>query len=329
MRSYRSIFRTEIADHIAIRASIYQEKTIAQNSSSLKEFDDYLCSIGLEHKELTVQTVENWIRGLTGKTHTIANKISQLRLFCQYLQASGIVAYIPPAYKACDEYIPYLFSDDELDDIFHAADNIGVSRNQTNPWIQLEFPIILRLLYSCGLRLGETLSLQVQNIDFDGGYLSLFRTKNRKQRLVPMGPSMHDILKHYCLVMNLTAKPTAYVFPGKSPDTPISSKAVRRQFDRIIRTLKIEVPGRQPHERGPCMHCFRHSFAFKSFAKAEQAGKPLDDSVPFLSTYLGHKSLNETEKYLKFSSIMYPDALRSFESYIGDVFPEVEYEESI
>lgn len=74
------------------------------------------------------------------------------------------------------------------------------------------------------------------------------------------------------------------------------------------------------------MHCFRHTFAFKSFAKAEAAGRSLNDSVPFLSTYLGHKNLDETEKYLKFSSTMYPNAMRLFENYIGDVFPEVTYE---
>ena len=329
MKLYKSIFRTEINEHIAIRAAVYAERTIEQNSSVLKEFDDYLCNIDLKSKELEAQTVENWIQGLSGKTHTIANKVSQLRLFCQYLQANGIAAYIPPPYKTHDEYVPYLFSEHECNSIFHAADNIEISNNQTNPWIQLEFPIILRLLYACGLRLGEALSLQVQNIDFDGGYLSLFRTKNKKQRLVPMAASMHETLKRYCLVMDLIAKPDAYVFPGKNSDIPISAKSVRRQFDRIIQTLKIESPGRQSHERGPCMHCFRHTFAFKSFSKAEQAGRPLDDSVPFLSTYLGHKSLSETEKYLKFSSIMYPDALHSFTSYIGDVFPEVKYEESI
>lgn len=329
MKSYSSIFSSEITDYLAIRTSIYREKTVIQSAAILKEFDDYLCSIDLNKMELTEQTVENWIRSLSGKTRTIGNKVSQLRLFCQYLQANGIIVYTPPTYKTRNEYIPYLFSDKECQDIFHAADNIVFSSNQTNPWIQLEFPVILRLLYSCGLRLGETISLQIQDIDFDGAFLNLLRTKNRKQRLVPLGASMYDILDRYCSVMNLKAKTNAYVFPGKTSDIPISPKSVRRQFDRIIQELKIEVPGRQLHERGPCMHCFRHTFAFQAFAKAERAGRPLDDSIPFLSTYLGHKSLNETEKYLKFSSTMYPEAMRSFEIYVEDVFPEVKYEEIV
>lgn len=75
------------------------------------------------------------------------------------------------------------------------------------------------------------------------------------------------------------------------------------------------------------MHCFRHVFVFKSFANAEQDGRSIDDSIPYLSIYLGHDSLGETEKYLKFSSDMYPEAIELFEEYAGDVFPEVGYEQ--
>ena len=124
--------------------------------SVLLEFDGYLCDIGLYEKKLNEPIVENWIQGLSGKSHTVAGKVSQLRLFCKHLHTGGIDAYIPPAYKARDEYVPYLFSDEEYEQIFCTADNINFSVNQANPWIQIEFPVILRLLYSCGLRHGET-----------------------------------------------------------------------------------------------------------------------------------------------------------------------------
>lgn len=52
----------------------------------------------------------------------------------------------------------------------------------------------------------------------------------------------------------------------------------------------------------------------------------LNDSVPFLSIYLGHDSLNETEKYLKFSSEMYPDTVELFGSFMEGLLPEVDYE---
>lgn len=77
------------------------------------------------------------------------------------------------------------------------------------------------------------------------------------------------------------------------------------------------------HERGPCLHCLRHTFTFRSFSKAEAEGYPLDDSVPFLSTYLGHENITETDKYLKFSYELYPDAHKRISQYTANVFPEV------
>lgn len=75
------------------------------------------------------------------------------------------------------------------------------------------------------------------------------------------------------------------------------------------------------------MHCLRHVFVFKSFANAEKNGRRIDDAIPYLSIYLGHDSLNETEKYLKFSSELFPDAMKLFDDYTAQIFPEVKYDE--
>ena len=75
--------------------------------------------------------------------------------------------------------------------------------------------------------------------------------------------------------------------------------------------------------RGACLHCFRHTFAVRSFAKNERNGIKARESVPFLSTYLGHDSLYETEKYLKFSGNYFEDTLTKFNDYSGELFPEV------
>lgn len=53
----------------------------------------------------------------------------------------------------------------------------------------------------------------------------------------------------------------------------------------------------------------------------------MDDSIPFLSIYMGHCDLTETEKYLKFSSDMFPENTELFEAYTEGIFPEVQYED--
>lgn len=68
-------------------------------------------------------------------------------------------------------------------------------------------------------------------------------------------------------------------------------------------------------------------FAIHSFAQAEKNGRSTDDSVPFLSVYLGHHDMDETEKYLKFNGDMFPEYMGLFEDYATGVFTEAAYEE--
>ena len=107
----------------------------------------------------------------------------------------------------------------------------------------------------------------------------------------------------------------------------ISDRSVKHRFEYILRNNGIQVCNRKKHERGPCLHCMRHVFAFKSFAKAEREGRHLDDAVPFLSVYLGHAGINETAKYLKFSNEVFPESIDSFGRFMSDLLPEVDYEE--
>lgn len=158
------------------------------------------------------------------------------------------------------------------------------------------------------------------------GVLTLKHTKGEKQRLVPMHISLVIILRSYCMAMGLIGKIDSFLFPSASSDTPMSTKTAFHRFENILKLSDISLPGRRKYQRGPCLHCLRHVFAFKSFAKAEKDGRGINDSVPYLSIYLGHDSLKETEKYLKFSSEMYPEAMELFEDYTIPIFPEVDYE---
>jgi len=326
MVTFRSIFKDDISNYLAVRKAVLSDSAFKHDICYLTSFDAFLTHIGLREKEISEPVFIEWQKTLTGKTISKAGKIIAIRTFIRYLHSLGIPAYVPIIPKAVDGYMPYIFCDEELNRIFNAADNVVLTKNQSNPYIKTEFPMILRLLYGCGLRIGEALALQMKDIDLKGGILTLVHTKNTRHRLVPMSLSLTEIVQRYCLVMGITGIPEAFVFPDKDQAGPISIRAVRNKFDVILKNLGIKQPNRKWHERGPCLHCFRHMFVFKSFAQAQKNGRSIDNSVPFLSTYLGHDSLKETEKYLKFSSELFPNALELFEDYAGMVFPEAGYE---
>lgn len=56
---------------------------------------------------------------------------------------------------------------------------------------------------------------------------------------------------------------------------------------------------------GPRIHDWRHTFVVKSFKQMIDSGMDMYTSLPILSTYLGHKSIYSTEKYLRLTMSLY------------------------
>jgi site-specific recombinase XerD len=289
----------------------------------LRRFDQYLFDHIFSPGEITELFINNWVRTVTGKSGSVENEIIVVRQFLKHLALSGETIFIPIIPKVHDDYMPYIFSDDEIALIFNRADRLVVSDKKADPWLVIEFPIIIRLLYSCGLRLGETVRIIMQDVDLENGILRLINTKGDKHRLVPMSPAMADILTKYVMVMGLAPNSSGWLFPSSMNDEHISEKSISRKFTKLLKDAGIRTDNYCKYERGPCLHCLRHVFAFKSFSKAEHAGRQLNDAIPFLSIYLGHDRLDETVKYLKFSSELFPETVDLFGSYMNDLLPEV------
>lgn len=320
-----SIFRTELEEYLKLRQGDLTPESFSAISSILLGFDRFLENNGQQEKSISEKMVNEWIAAtrLTHAPKTTSDRVSYLRGFLRFLRYEGYEVFLPHCPKTPDKYIPYIFSDSEVEAIFDAADNLKAKyRNRKNPYIRLEFSMLLRLLYGCGLRLGEALSLRMENVNLLRGTLYLRETKNDKQRIVPMEQSLADMLQKYCCAMRLTDRPEAFLFPGNNSEFPMSVKTAGYLFHGILVETGIYIQP-EPHTRGQCLHCFRHLFAIKSFAQAEQLGYSTDDSVPYLSVYLGHRDLDETEKYLKFSSDIFPEHTDMFESYAAGVFSEV------
>ena len=315
-----------MSQYYNLRCSILSESAKKHELCYLRRFDNYIKSRIKAQGNLTEDFINSWIGTLSGKSSSVENEVIVIRQFLNYIKLSGEKVFIPVIPKVHEDYIPYIFDDHEIAVIFQSADNVIQRDSKADPYLVIEFPVILRLLYSCGLRIGETVKLTINDIDIDKGILRLVDTKGDKQRLVPMSNTMTDILAKYCMVMGLLGKSNEWLFPSAKSDSHISDKAIKRRFEVILKTNGIVLENRKKYERGPCLHCLRHVFAFKSFAKAEHAGKLLNDAVPYLSLYLGHDSLGETEKYLKFSNEMFPESINAFGSFMCGLLPEVDYE---
>ena len=323
---FRSILRSEMSDFLALRKRSCVKSCYDHDVFYIRSFDRYLFEHNVRSKKLTESVVTNWIGSLTGKSRTIAGEVITIRIFLSFLKGYGINPFIPEIPKVHDDYVPYIYSDKEMEDILSISDSLIKGRPKTNSFIHLEMPMILRLMYGCGTRIGETLSIQMKDVDLDKGCLVLRKTKRNKERVVPMHESLTAILKDYCYAMGYIANADAFLFPANEEGCPLTVKSAKHKFDSILAEAGITRDGYGFHERGPCLHCLRHVFAFKSFSQIEHEGISENDAIPYLSIYLGHDSLNETEKYLKFSSESFSQDMELFEKASASLWPEVDYE---
>jgi integrase len=73
--------------------------------------------------------------------------------------------------------------------------------------------------------------------------------------------------------------------------------------------------------KGPRLHDLRHTFCVHSLQKMLQSGKEPYAALPILMTYVGHKSVNATSRYIHLSAESYPALLKQTEALFGSLIP--------
>ncbi|MDR2559007.1 MAG: PDDEXK nuclease domain-containing protein [Oscillospiraceae bacterium] len=316
-------YNRELKRLVAVELKLGKFKPIykGQMEYMLADLDRFLVKQEFKTKELTESILLKWFQAMDVTPRTKQRKVSATRMFIKYLSSLGIEAFVPEFPKSSDYYVPYIFSDDEFARIIAVADNWGRKRSGFKYRIAQQMPLLLRILYGCGLRLQEALSLQWSDVNFNQGTLFIKHAKYDKQRIIPMSNTLTKIFELYRYSGLCAPGDYDYLF-SKNGSDPASKSRVEHIFIVILKDAGIEYFKAKEKERGPCLHCLRHLFAFHSFSQAESMGIPFNDSVPYLSTYLGHSNILGTDKYLNFSHEMYTDAHDAINNYTKGVFPK-------
>lgn len=318
---YKSILSSEITSFFALRESRgFNER---ENRQLLGRLDKYLVSKGICEKKLDQETYEGWFNSLrpTIKDTTLNQYISLCMQFSKYLQSLGIEAFIPERVIARSDYIPYIFSEEQIVALIHAADSwFDIAKYKPIKVSAAQFSVVIRILYGCGMRLNEVLSLNARNIDTESAVIYVRNGKWKKDRIVPMTQSLNNILKRY--IKGRRIQPDHLLFPARSGNKHTQGWA-RWWFGRVLATAGIDKPAVPKAARNICLHCIRHTFSVHSFRKMDLNGHDMYDEVPILSTYMGHARIYETEKYLSMSTENSSDIISKMEQFNVGIFPEV------
>lgn len=315
MNTFNGIFKQEMNDFLEQYDTLNHK--IDTYIRVFRKLDDLLCEYHTTEKKLSRELVYRLEKSFNVRPYTFYTYMSDYRNFAKYLNNLGYEAYIPELSKKQSDYTPYIFSDDEWRRIIDAADNIKI---RACPLYSLQMPVLVRMLYGCGMRVSEALNLRVRDIDLETGILTLLQTKNQKQRQVPMDTSLISILRSYLVIRNLCHDD--WVFHCQN-HTQWNLSSVDNCFKHILKTAEIFFSQTKAYDRGPCLHCLRHTFVLNSLKQSARCGRSFEDTIPFISTYLGHDSIYETDKYLNFNYELYEDAVDLIEDYTHNLFPEV------
>jgi integrase len=175
------------------------------------------------------------------------------------------------------------------------------------------------MLYACGLRVSEAVSLRICDVDLDRGIPTILETKYHKDRLVPINIEFLAQLKDYA-DKRLKSKDRNSPFFPTSNGKFYSVHSIYTAFRKFLWDAGISHGGRG---HGPRVHDIRHTFAVHCLRKWVLAGNELNAAIPFLSAYMGHVHFRHTQVYLRLTSDMYPDVVSKVEK-MFDVFPDWE-----
>lgn len=276
----------------------------------------------LDDEKQTISEIDylDWINTLNISNNTKAGYQCCLRQFIDFINADGYKVLRPEVIKTRDVYSPYIFNNDECKRIVEMVDNYQYLNGKAI-CEDYTLPMLIRILISTGIRVSEATGLKISDYDQANGVIKIEMSKGKKERLVPISDSLKNILDRYVKKINSYHKDAQYLFPLKDYKRHMEKSHVDNAFRLLFKRYGY-IRTNVRFKRDICPHCFRHTFAVHSFKQALDKGYDITDTVPYLSIYMGHKSLKETEKYLKFSNELFPEYMDLFENYSEKIYED-------
>lgn len=281
-----------VEDYLALRRSLGFK--LREYGDCLHEFISFLAQNGSPHITNKL-AVEYATQRQHEKPVSWSRRLIIIRGFARYRFGDDPQTEIPPPgllrFRS-RRARPYVYSRDEIRRLLQAALKIE-SPHKLQPHT---YHCLFGLLAVSGLRLGEAVNLQSQDVDWSQGVLTIRGAKFGKTRLVPLHPSTLAVLREYAdLRDHIFARRVLPTFLVTSRGTKLGKTNLSRIFRELSRQIGIRKLGVR---NGPRLHDFRHRFAIETLLRWYRQGQSVPQRMPVLSTYLGHGNVSGTYWYL-------------------------------
>ena len=321
---YKSVLAPFINDFIRMKEALGVNNL--RTKWILLELDRFYCQHDIKVPVITKKTIMEWQQTRTvDHPKTLYAKFCIISQLARYMSRNGYDCYIPQlpgGVAGKTDFTPYIFTVEQMGLIFKKSDELSMHDAHMNCTIFC-IPAILRLLYSTALRISEALSIRNRDVEFEKQYIHIRNSKNGYERIVPVNAELEEVLKQYISFRNrmplksVTA-PDGFLFI-KPDGTYCKADTVYMWFRKLLSRCNIPFTG---NHHGPRIHDLRHTAAVHALVQMAHSGQDVYASLPLISTWMGHKSLSSTEKYVRLVEAMYPDIIGQSASVSAYVFPK-------
>jgi len=279
---------------IGFRSYLMLERRLSANTvsaylSDVVKLAEYSPGAGPEHvssDHLGAFLTDEYEAGISKRTQ--ARFLSSLNCFFDYLVLEHRLEVNPCARldaPKLSRHLPVVLSVEEVCAIIDSVDLSEPTGHRNRA--------ILDIMYSCGLRVSEVITLKISDLFFDDGFIRV-TGKGDKQRLVPIGePAVHSVENYLAQSARKFASATDDILFLNRRGKPLS----RVMVFNIVRTqaaaasvTKVISP-----------HTFRHSFATHLVENGAD--------LRVVQQMLGHESILTTEIYTHIDSVHIREAV--------------------
>lgn len=295
-----------------------QGKIYRDEEYTLCGFDRFLKSYPGHPKQLSDLIIRQWLNLFSQcRPSSLYRKITLIRRFCIYVRRFDSGAHVPDSsfIKTPPPFLPYIYSREQLLNLLKASRELKPSL--CFPLRPQMFYLVLLLLYTTGMRLGEVLKLRFSDIDWKDKTIFIRQTKFFKSRAVPLSSSMTKELKYHiqlCRQSGFLTTPESLLFQNPYRQNACRHSTIQRWFQEILPEIGLK-PTRG--HNNPRVHDMRHTMATHRLENWYKENENVQSKLSLLSAYLGHVNIASTQRYLTMTTELLQEASKRFNQYFA------------
>lgn len=299
--------RRALADYLRVRRALGYK--LKEDERFLEQFIAYLEQAG--ETTIRAELALTWATSPEGASPGWwSHRLTAIRGFATFLQTIDPEAEVPPPLPGrSGRATPYLYSEAEIAALIHVAETLA------SPLAVATYQTLIGLLAVSGIRVGEAIGADSEDLDLTAGVLVVKHGKFDKSRALPLHATTTAALGGY-LERRDHLHPRA-----KAPALFISTVGTRLHYENVHVRFQhfAQLAGIRPRSANcrPRIHDLRHSFAVRTLLGWYRDGIEVQSRLPLLSTYMGHVHPADTYWYLSAAPELLALAGERLERHLG------------